>query len=48
MIKSRRMRRAGLVACTGKSRNAYRILVWNPKRKNHMEDLGLEERIIII
>jgi hypothetical protein len=33
MIKSRRMRRAGDVACMGAQRNAYRILVGNPEGK---------------
>jgi hypothetical protein len=33
MIKSRRMRWTGLVACMGKKRNAYRILVEKPDGK---------------
>jgi hypothetical protein len=33
MIKSRRMRGAGHVACMWRKRNAYRILVGNPKGK---------------
>jgi hypothetical protein len=32
-IKSRRMRWAGHVACIGKGRNMYRILVGKPKEK---------------
>jgi hypothetical protein len=31
MIKSRRMRFAGNVACMGEKRNAYRILVGKPE-----------------
>jgi hypothetical protein len=33
MIKSRRMRWAGHVARMGEKRNAYRVLVGNPKEK---------------
>jgi len=33
VIKSRRMRWAGIVARTGKIRNAYNILVGKPERK---------------
>jgi hypothetical protein len=33
MIKSRRMRWAGRVACMGEKRNAYRILVGKPEGK---------------
>ena len=32
-IKSRRMRRAGHMACTGERRGAYRVLVEKPKGK---------------
>jgi hypothetical protein len=34
LIKSRRRRWAGHVACMGKMRNAYNILVGKPKGKN--------------
>jgi hypothetical protein len=34
IIKSRRMRWAGLVARMGKMRNAYRLLVGKPERKS--------------
>jgi hypothetical protein len=33
MVKSRRMRSAGHVACMGMKRTAYRILVENPEGK---------------
>jgi hypothetical protein len=33
MIKKRRMRYAGHVACLGEKRNAYRILVGKPEGK---------------
>jgi hypothetical protein len=33
MIKSRRMRWSGHIACMGEKRNAYRILVGNPEGK---------------
>jgi hypothetical protein len=35
MIKSRKMRWAGHVACMGKKRNAYRIVVGKPEGKRH-------------
>jgi hypothetical protein len=37
MIKSRRMRWAGLVACMGKKMNAYGILVGKPEGKRPLE-----------
>jgi hypothetical protein len=45
VIKSRRMRSAGHVARDGRS--AHRFLVRKPERKNHFEDLGVDERIIL-
>jgi hypothetical protein len=33
VIKSRRVRCAGYVACMGTKRNAYRVLVGKPERK---------------
>jgi len=33
MMKSRRMRKSGNVACIGETRNAYRILVRKPEGK---------------
>jgi hypothetical protein len=44
MIKSRRLRKAELVACTGETTNADRVLVGKPKRKNYLEDLGVYGR----
>jgi hypothetical protein len=38
MIKSRRIGWEGHVAQMGKKRNAYRIFVVKPERKNHWED----------
>jgi len=35
VIKSRRMRWAGHVACMGEWRGAYRMLVGKPEGKNH-------------
>jgi hypothetical protein len=39
-IKSRRMRWVGHVACMGKSRGAFRVLVGNPR-----EDMGMDGRM---
>jgi hypothetical protein len=37
MIKSRRMKWAGHVACMGEMRNVYKILVGKPERKRPLE-----------
>jgi hypothetical protein len=47
VIKSRRMRWAGHVACMGEGRGVYRVLVGRPKSKNHWEDLGIGGRITL-
>jgi hypothetical protein len=47
MIKSRRMISAGHVARMGKSRSAYRVLVGKPEERNHLEDPGVNRRIIL-
>jgi len=31
----------------GKIRGVYRVLVGKPERKNHLEDPGVDERIIL-
>jgi hypothetical protein len=53
MIKSRRMRWAGHVACKGEKRNAYRVLVGNPEGKRTLgrprcrwEDITMDLREI--
>jgi hypothetical protein len=38
VIKSRRVRWEGHVACMGEMRSAYIILVGKPERKNYLED----------
>jgi hypothetical protein len=47
VIKSRRMRWAGLVARMGEGKGVYRVLVERPKSKNHWEDLGISGRITL-
>ena len=47
LIKSRRMRRAGHAAHTGERRCAYRVLVGKPEEKDHLENLGIDEWIIL-
>jgi len=37
----------GTLADIGKSRGVYRILVVKPEEKNHLEDLGIDGRIIL-
>jgi hypothetical protein len=44
VMKSRRLRRAGNVACTGERRGTYRR---NLREGYHLEDPGVEERIIL-
>jgi hypothetical protein len=47
MIKSKRMKWARHVARVGEKRNAYTVSVGKLERKNHLEDLGLDGRIIL-
>jgi hypothetical protein len=47
VIKSRRMRWAGHVACMGEERGAYRIFVGRPEGRNHLEDPGIDGRILL-
>jgi hypothetical protein len=47
VIKSGRMRLVGHVARMGESRDVYRVLEWRPDGKNHLEDPGVDGRIII-
>ena len=46
-MKSRRMRWAGHVARAGERRGVYRLLVWKPERKKHLEDPDVDGRIIL-
>ena len=46
-IESRTLRWTGHVARMGKSRGAYWFLVGKPERRNHLEDPGLDRRIIL-
>ena len=47
VIKSRRLRWAGHVARMRERRGAYRGLVWKPEGKDHVEDPGVDGRIIL-
>jgi hypothetical protein len=47
VIKLRRMRWAGHVARMRKERCVYRLLVGKPNEKNHLEDPGIDGRIIL-
>ena len=47
VIKSRRMRWAGYVACMVEERGVYRVLVGKPEGRNHWGDLGVDGRIIL-
>jgi hypothetical protein len=44
-IKSRKMRWVGHVAHMGEGRNVYRVLVGQPKGKNHLKDQGIDGRM---
>jgi len=47
VIKSRRMSWAEHVARIGERRGVYRVLVGKPEGKNHLEDTGVNGRIIL-
>jgi hypothetical protein len=47
VIRLRRLRWAGHVARMGESRGAYRALVGKPEGGNHLEDPGVDGRIIL-
>jgi hypothetical protein len=47
MIKSRRIRWAGHVACLGERRGVYVVLMGKCERKEHLRDLDVEGRIIL-
>jgi len=47
VIKWRRMRWAGNVACMGDERGVYRVLVGKPEGKNHWGDLRIDGWIIL-
>jgi hypothetical protein len=47
VIKLRRMRWAGHVACMGEKRVACKILVGRPREGDHLGDSGTDGRIIL-
>jgi hypothetical protein len=47
VIKSRRLRWAGHMARMGERRGAYRALVGKREGRNHLEDSGVDGRIIL-
>ena len=47
VIKSRRMRWVGHVARMGKGRVLYRVLVGKPEERDHLEEPGIDGRIIL-
>jgi hypothetical protein len=44
---NQKMRWAGHVARVGKRRDLYRVLVGNLRERDHLEDPGLDGRIIL-
>jgi hypothetical protein len=46
VIKSIRMKWAWYVAYIGETRGAYRVLAGNLKERDHLEDPGVDRRII--
>jgi len=47
VMKSRRMRRAGHVACMVERGDVYRVLVGKTEGQNHVEDPGVDGMIIL-
>ena len=47
VIKSRRKRWAGYVARMGESRYVYRVLVGSLRGRDHLEDPGIDGRILL-
>jgi len=47
VIISRKIRWARYVARKGERRGVYRVLVGKPEGKNHLEDPGVDGRIIL-
>jgi hypothetical protein len=47
VIKAKRMRWTGHVACMGEKRGAYRVLVGKPEERGHLEVPGVDGRIIL-
>jgi hypothetical protein len=47
VMKSRRLKWAGHVARMGEKRGAYRVLVGKPEGKNHLENPGVDGKIIL-
>jgi hypothetical protein len=46
-MKLRRMRWVGHVACMGKKRSVYRVLMGKPEGKKSLGDPGIDGRIIL-
>jgi hypothetical protein len=46
VIKSRSIRWAGHIACVGERRGVYRVLVGKPGERDHLEDPGVDWRMI--
>jgi hypothetical protein len=47
IVKSRRLRRAEHVARMGAWRSAHRVFVGKPEQAGHLEEPGVDERIIL-
>jgi hypothetical protein len=47
VIRSRRMKWKKHVVCMGSRRGAYKVLVGKPEGQNHLEDPGVDGRIIL-
>jgi len=47
LIRSRRMKLAVHEARTRDRKHAYRVLLWRPEGKSHLEDLGVDGRVIL-
>jgi len=48
VLKSRRVRWEGQAARIGDMRNAYNIMVRKPKGRVHLEDIGIDGKIMLV
>jgi hypothetical protein len=48
VTKARRLRWAGNFSRMGERRGAYRALVWEPGKRDHLLNLGVDDSVIFV